>query len=149
MVLLPCLSSTSHSVAILAKLGAPLWPGVGDSSLWHCLGSSPWTCVLLSWAHTLNEAENSQNKQVLFFIASARQLGKQCNGEGDSCAGMPDRAVGEWTGKGSAAPRAAARDLAEPHLNYFQAASRSLRCPWSHQAGCQQRQHFGRFLNAD
>lgn len=68
MVLLPCLSSTSHSVAILAKLGAPLWPGVGDSSLWHCLGSSPWTCVLLSWAHTLNEAENGQNKQVLFFM---------------------------------------------------------------------------------
>lgn len=62
---------------------------------------------------------------------------------------MSDRAVGERWGKGSAAPRAAAHDLAEPHLNYFQAASRSLCRPWSHQAGCQCRQQFGRFLSAD
>lgn len=60
---------------------------------------------------------------------------------------MSDRAVGERRGKGSAAPRAGARDLAESHLNYFQAASRSLCSPWSHQAGCQQRQQFGRFLS--
>lgn len=56
---------------------------------------------------------------------------------------------GERRGKGSAAPRAAARDLAEPHLNYFQAAARSHRSPRSHQAGCQRRQQFGRFLNTD
>lgn len=82
MVLLPCLSSTSHSVAILAKLGAPLWPGAGDSSLWHCLGSSPWTCVLLSWAHTLNEAENSQNKQVLFFMHQQASWGSGAMAKG-------------------------------------------------------------------
>lgn len=62
---------------------------------------------------------------------------------------MSDRVVGERRRKGSAAPRAAARDLAEPHLNYFQAASCSLRSPQSHQAGCQRRQQFGRFLNTD
>lgn len=144
VALLPCLSCTSQLVAILANLGVPLRPG--DTSLWHCLGSRPWTCVLLPWAHTQNEAEHSWSKQVLFFTASARQLRKQQRG-------FVCRNVwpcgGERPGKGSAAPRAAVHGLAQPHLHYFQAASLSLRSPRSHQAGCQQRQRFGRFLNAD
>lgn len=66
-----------------------------------------------------------------------------------ACAGTSECAVGERRGQGSAAPGTAACDLAEPHLNYFQAASCSLCSPWSHQAGCQQSQQLGRFLNAD
>lgn len=62
---------------------------------------------------------------------------------------MSDRALGERRGQGSAAHGAAACDLAEPHLNYFQAVSCSLRSPRSSQAGCQGRQQFGRFLNTD
>lgn len=66
-----------------------------------------------------------------------------------ACAGMSVGASGEQGGEGSAAAGTMVADLAQHHLNYIQAASCSLRSPWSHQAGCQGRQQFGRFLNTD
>lgn len=83
--------------------------------------------VCCSPGPTLRMEQNT----VLILIPSAGQLGRVQLRRG-SCAGMSDLTVpGERTGTGSAAPRAAAPDLAQPHLNYFQAASRSLRSPRS------------------
>lgn len=135
MGLLPLPSSCITAESCLCKAG-------DDSLQQHA--------ALLSLMLIPTEAKSSFSAAVPFLpVAKTRQCGKWCGGKRHVCAGMSDRAVGKRRAKWSAAPRAATCDLAEPHLNYFQTVSCSLHSSQSHEAGCQKRQQFGRFLSTD
>lgn len=134
--------SPHQSVAVLAKLGALLWPGAGDGS-W-CLGSSPGTCVLLSWAHTHNGAEYSAD-----FDSISRAAGEGAVAERIVCRNVwSDRAWGVH-GHGERYSQGCCAWPGTAPSQLFPGSITLPSQPTELQAGCQQRQCFGRFLNAD